>query len=167
MNCPFIKIAREATLHYITSGHNILMLFLIYINDVPRVSNKVFSLMFADDSNIFIEGNAILKIQNELNTEMMKISSWLKANKLSLNINKTHYMLFKGRRAIKDEISIKIDQTQIKQTQCTQFLGVQIDDKITWKNHIIYTSKKVARVADGHLTTIYSLWCFLVFLPHF
>ena len=54
-------------------------------------------------------------------------------------------MLFKGKRAIKDEISIKIDQTQIKQTQCTKFLGVQIDDKITWKNHIIHTSKKDAR----------------------
>ena len=95
--------------------------------------------MFADDSNTLIEGNYILKIQNELNTEMTKISSWLKANKLSLNINKTHYMLFKGKRAIKDEISIKIDQTQIKQTQCTKLLGVQIDDNITWKNHIIYT----------------------------
>ena len=47
------------------------LLFLIYINDLPRVSNKVFSLMFADDSNIFVEGNDILKIQNELNTEMM------------------------------------------------------------------------------------------------
>ena len=52
-------------------------------------------------------------------------------------------MLFKGKSAIKDEISI--DQTQIKQTQCTKCLGVQIDDKITWKSHIIYTSKKVAR----------------------
>ena len=51
--------------------------------------------MFADDSNIFIEGNDIIKIQNELNTEMMKISSWLKANKLSLNINKTHYIYSK------------------------------------------------------------------------
>ena len=95
--------------------------------------------MFADDSNIFIEGNDILKMQNELNREMTKISSWLKANKLALNINKTHYMLFKGKRAIKDKISIKIDQAQIKQTQCTKFLGVQIDDKIIWKNHIIYT----------------------------
>ena len=54
-------------------------------------------------------------------------------------------MLFKGKRKIKDEINIKIDHTQIKQTQCTKFLGVQIDDKITWKNHIIYISKKVAR----------------------
>ena len=81
-------------------------------------------------TNLF-KGNDILKIQNELNTEMMKISSWLKANKLSLNINKAHYMLFKGKGAIKDGISIKIDQTQIKQTQCTTSLGVQIDGKIT------------------------------------
>ena len=114
------------------------LLFLIYINDLPKVSNKVLPLMFADDSNIFIEGNNILTMQNELNMEMIKISSWLKANKLSLNIYKTHFMLFKGKRKIKDEINIKIDHTQIKQTQCTKFLGVQIDDKITWKNHIIY-----------------------------
>ena len=94
--------------------------------------------MFADDSNIFIEGNNKLTMQNELNMEIIKISSWLKANKLSLNINKTHYMLFKGWRKIKDEINIKIDHTEIKQTQCIKSLGVQIDDKITWKNHIIY-----------------------------
>ena len=101
--------------------------------------------MFADDSNIFMEGNKILTMQNELNMEMIKMSSWLKANKLSLNINRTHFMLFKGKGKIKDEINIKIDHTQIKQTQCTKFLGVQIDDKITWKNHIMYISRKVAR----------------------
>ena len=60
-------------------------------------------------------------MQNELNIAMMNISSWLKANKLSLNINKTHLMLFKGKRKIKDEINIKIDHTHIKQTQCTKF----------------------------------------------
>ena len=123
-------------------------LFLIYINDLSKVSNKMFPLMFADDSNIFIEGNNILTMQNELNMEMIEISSWLKADKLSLYINKTHYMLFKGKRKIRDEINIKIDHTQIKQTQCSKLLGVQIDDKITWQNHIyiyIYTSKKVTR----------------------
>ena len=99
--------------------------------------------MLADDSNIFFEGYDILTVENELNTEMITISSWLKANKLSLNINKTHYMLFKEGRTINDEISIKIDHTQIKQIQCTKFVGVQIDDKITWTNHIIYTSKRL------------------------
>ena len=54
--------------------------------------------MFADDSNIFIEGNYILKMQNELNTETIENSSWLKANKLSLNIDKTYNMVFKGKR---------------------------------------------------------------------
>ena len=111
-------------------------LFLIYINDLSKVSNKVFPLMFADDSNIFIEGNNILTMQNELNMEMIEISSWLKADKLSLYINKTHYMLFKGKRKIRDEINIKIDHTQMKQTQCSKLLGVQIDDKITWQDHI-------------------------------
>ena len=95
--------------------------------------------MFADDSSIFIEGNDILKMQNELNTEMAKMSSWLKANKLSLDINKTNYMLFKGRREIKNGVSLNIDHTPKKLTQCTKYLDVQIDDMIAWKNHIIYT----------------------------
>ena len=98
--------------------------------------------MFADDSNILIEGNNIITMQYELNMEMIKIWSRLKANKLFLNINNTHYMLFKGKRKIKDEMNIKINHTQIKQTQCTKFLDVQIDDKITWKNHIIYIYQK-------------------------
>ena len=97
------------------------LLFLIYINDPPKVSNKVFPLMFADDSNIFIEGNNILTMQNELNMVMIKISSWLKANKLSLNINKTHFMLFKGKRKIKYEINIKIDHTQITKHNVLNF----------------------------------------------
>ena len=54
------------------------LLFLIYINDLPKASNKVFLLMFADDSNISIEGHNILTLQNELNIEMIKMSSWLK-----------------------------------------------------------------------------------------
>ena len=59
------------------------LLFLMYINDLPKVANKVFPLMFADDFNIFIEGNNIFTKQNELNMEMIKLSSWLKANNLS------------------------------------------------------------------------------------
>ena len=55
-------------------------LFLSHKNVLPKVSNKVFPLLFADDSNIFIEGNNILTMQNELNMEMIKVSSWLKAN---------------------------------------------------------------------------------------
>ena len=54
------------------------LLFLIYINDLPKASNKVFLLMFADDSNISIDRQNILTLQNELNIEMIKMSSWLK-----------------------------------------------------------------------------------------
>ena len=68
------------------------LLFLMYINCLPKVSNKVFPMMFADYSNIFIEGNYILTMRNELNMEMIKISFWLNANKLPLNINNTHYI---------------------------------------------------------------------------
>ena len=75
--------------------------------------------MFADDINIFIQGKDISQMQNDMNEEMIKISAWLKINKLSLNIDKTHFMLFKGKRIIRKGIEIKIDDKIINQVSET------------------------------------------------
>ena len=121
------------------------LLFLVYINDLPLVSQKLFPLMFADDTNIFIQGKDISQIQNDMNEEMIKISAWLKINKLSLNIDKTHFMLFKGKRKIRKGIEIKIDNRMINQVSETKFLGIYIDENLSWKSHIQNITKKVAR----------------------
>ena len=91
--------------------------------------------MFADDTNIFIQGKDISQIQNDMNEEMIKISAWLKINKLSLNIDKTHFMLFKGKK-IRKGIKIKIDDKVINQVSETKFLGICIDENLSWKSHI-------------------------------
>ncbi len=74
------------------------LLFLIYINDLSQVSNKHFAVLFADDSNMFITGKNILELAKSMNEELQKVSQWLKTNKLSLNIPKTHYMVFSNIR---------------------------------------------------------------------
>ena len=101
--------------------------------------------MFADDTNIFIQGKDISQIQNDMNEEMIKISAWLKINKLSLNIDKTPFMLFKGKRKIRKGIEIKIDDRIINQVSETKFLGIYIDENLSWKSHIQKITKKVAR----------------------
>ena len=68
------------------------LLFLIYINDSPYVSNLFMSILFADDTNLFVLVE--YSIVNVKNDEMSKVSSWVEANKLSLNIDKTNVMLF-------------------------------------------------------------------------
>ena len=62
------------------------LLFLIYINDLSAVSQVTFPVMSADDTNFFIQGENLEKMENDLNIELEKLTIWLKTNKLSLNI---------------------------------------------------------------------------------
>ena len=62
------------------------LLFIIYTNDFSRPSELLFSILFADDTSVFIEGTNYDKIIDILNTQMKRIDIWLKSNKLSINI---------------------------------------------------------------------------------
>ena len=73
------------------------IVFLLYINDLATVSNAYFPILFADDTNIFITGKSIEEMCTKINDELEKIQGWLNYNKLSLNVLKTHYMLFAPR----------------------------------------------------------------------
>ena len=71
------------------------MLFIIYINDIISVCDKIQPTLFADDTNLLIsmEKAAITEFGNDM--ELNRIDMWLKVNKLSLNLDKTHCMPFK------------------------------------------------------------------------
>ena len=70
-------------------------------------------------------------MEDELNTELSKISTWLKTNKMSLNIGKTHFMLFTNKKRKDHDINIMIDGTKIEEVKKTKFLGVIIDNKLS------------------------------------
>ena len=70
------------------------LLFILYINDLAGVSEKLFTILFADDTTILIEGTQVNSMITALNSELAKLTDWLKANKLSINVSKTHYMVF-------------------------------------------------------------------------
>ena len=70
------------------------LLFLIYVNDLYKCSEKLNPVMFADDTNLFISGINVDDLFSDMNCELNKISLWFKANKLSLNLTKTKYALF-------------------------------------------------------------------------
>ncbi len=67
------------------------LLFLIYINDLATVSEKLFSLLFADVTNIFLSRNNLKEMTETFNWVLTKIHKWLQVNKLSINIDKTNY----------------------------------------------------------------------------
>ena len=76
------------------------LLFLIYINDLASVSSDLYSILFADDTNVFVTGDNLQSITAKMNDGLNNIVDWLCANRLSLNINKTKFMVFKPRRRI-------------------------------------------------------------------
>ena len=70
------------------------ILFLIYINDIVNISKILFPILFADDSNVFLAGKNPNDMIIKMNVELEKLVKWLQANKLSLNVKKTHFMFF-------------------------------------------------------------------------
>ena len=122
------------------------LLFLLYINDLAYVSPRLFAILFADDSNFFCTGKNIDTLIDTVNCELKSIVSWLNANKMSLNVDKTHFMIFKSRwKKISREKDIIINGSVISEVASTKFLGVIIDSHLTWKPHIDYVSKKIAK----------------------
>ena len=76
------------------------LLFLVDINDVCSVCKHTFPILFADDTNLFSSGKEIKTLETNINSEISDISIWLKVNKLSLNVKKTHYMIFRKHKKI-------------------------------------------------------------------
>jgi hypothetical protein len=70
------------------------LLFLLYINDMVNVSEILFYILFADDTSLFIQGKSLDQMVVSLNNELTRLSTWLNANKLSLNIKKTNFIIF-------------------------------------------------------------------------
>ena len=81
----------------------------------------------------------------KINDELKDIVIWLRTNKLWLNINKTHYMLFSNKIVAQPNITIEIDKQLITCVTKTKLLGVIIDNKLSWKEHIPYVCGKVAK----------------------
>ena len=121
------------------------LLFSLYINDLSSVSKSCFSVLFSDNTNVFIKGKTLQELCNRLNYELSNIRNWLSCNKLSLNALKTHYIICTPRNKIVDSIDIKINNTSIERVYNTKFLGVHIDSQLRWKKQIDYTCKKLSK----------------------
>ena len=124
------------------------LLFLIYINDLQYVSDVLSVILFADDTSLFLSGKNVVVINQMINTEMEKVQSWFLANKLQINYTKTNYMIFKSRNMNVDGnlVHIRFNDTTIQRVKSTKFLGVIIDESLSWKDHINHISLKISRM---------------------
>lgn len=150
------------------------ILFLLFINDLPRCSNELEFLLFADDTNIFLQGRDIYNLQAVANRTLVSVSNWLKSNKLTLNLNKTQFMISQPLMTQPITIDIKIDNIKLKQIDSVKFLGVVIDSQLKWKPQIDELKDKLSKITgivyrirnhvnEANLKLIY----FALVYPHF
>jgi len=132
------------------------LLFLVFINDLPNASNLFKYTLFADDSTLSASFNRNDDIAGTINAELVNVNSWLKANKICINANKTKYILFTYRKNIVLP-PILINNDRIGEVNHIKFLGILFDKNLTFKNHVDYISAKVSR----SIGVIYKLSFFL------
>lgn len=119
------------------------LLFIIYINDLPKAVKQPMSL-FADDSTVTITCNNIDTYKIDIKDALTSIINWLDNNNLKININKTKIIHFRQREnAASTNLDIKYINNTIEEVDTTKFLGIQIDNKLNWKPQVESLCKKI------------------------
>ena len=123
------------------------LLFPIYINDIVNSSNLFRFSLFADDTVATLSGKNLQTLVSSVNREISNVSLWFKVNKLSLNLSKTNYIIFRTRkRRVPTHLpELLIDDAIINKVDNVKFLGLTIIEYLDWSTHISVISKSVAR----------------------
>ena len=122
------------------------LLFILYVNDLPSVSSILSTVMFADDTSMFLAHDDLKHLEYIVNIELAKVVEWLNVNKLSINVGKTHAMLFTNRNINSlPPIHISIQHTDVQFVSKISFIGILIDNKLSWRDHILKISNKIAK----------------------
>ena len=128
------------------------LLYLIYVNDIGNSCDGNI-LSFADDTTLFLSHSNIGKLYELANKQINDLFEWFCSNKLSLNAKKTKYIIIKPQNMKCDltNVSIKIKGTCLERIgndcneKTTKFLGMYIDENLSWKHHLSQLNKKVSK----------------------
>ena len=108
------------------------LLFLLYINDLPNISNQLDFFLFADDTNIYVEADNLDSIEKIMNKELNKLQEWLFTNRLALNVSKTNFTIFSPPNKPLKNITLLIRKKAIEQKEYVKYLGILIDSKLSF-----------------------------------
>ena len=133
------------------------LLFILYINDIPNISKDCTFILYADDANILISGRTVAEIEEKFKSLAKNLEIWVSTNGLALNLKKTNYMIFSNSRLHSMPFIPRISNYDIERKSTCRFLGVIIDETLTWKEHILAIKAKMSR----YVGILYKLKAFL------
>jgi hypothetical protein len=100
--------------------------------------------LFADDISIIYTNRNFIDFQNKFNEVFDILNNWFEINLLALNFNKMFYMQFNSKNGKTNNISMNYNNNHITSTQSVKFLGLIIDNTLSWKVHIDYLRTKLS-----------------------
>ena len=122
------------------------LLFLIYINDLPEVSSKLFSVLYADDTCLSLSNHDYNQLIADFNIELEKVNIWLVKNRLSLNVAKTITINFSKRKNnINSSNTLKLNGLHLNYHNEVKYLGMIIDRNLSFKPFIDKISSKISK----------------------
>ena len=119
-------------------------LFSLYVNDMHRSSEKLNFVHFADDTTVYMSGCDLNQLCEEVSIELGKVEKWMKANRLSLNVQKTSFMVFTHRPIKSEDLVIEIGGMRVQNVRAAKFLGVTVDDRLSYNQHVSELSWKLS-----------------------
>ena len=118
------------------------LLFILYTNDIPYCLKTCKCILFADDTTVYVSGHRKSSLFTDMKNDLDSLIDWFRANKLSLNISKTNYVLFRPDKRMKmidhedvDKYNLTFGNDVLEEKYVVKFLGVKIDNHLKWNDH--------------------------------
>jgi hypothetical protein len=122
------------------------LLFILYINDMHNAVKNSTVYHFADDTNLLCSHKNPKTLRKLVNDDLRVLFTWLCSNRLSLNVAKTEFVIFKPPRCpLSERITLKLNGKTLYESKKIKYLGLILDDKLTWSAHVHELSKKINR----------------------
>ena len=121
--------------------------FTLYIKDLPSCNWFSKPRMYEDDTTLTSSAEDRCVLEHKMYYDMNLIQSWLSANKLTLNVKKTNYILIGSQfqlSQINSNFTVKVKNTPLERVIKHISLGVQIDESLNWRPHIYTISRKIS-----------------------
>ena len=136
-----------------------LFLFLIYVNDLPSVMQTV-PRFFVDDTALLTTENNVDNLQHSTNLDMSRVSNWMFANNLVVNKAKIVALLvFPQTRKSTTLLTLNFDNQIVQPSESAKYLGIFVDEHLSFKPHVIFLEKKIARSIGVFAKLSYYLPC--------
>ena len=120
------------------------LIFIIFTNDLHKQLMSSSSLLFADDTTLYMTHRNLRYLKWCMEEDMKRLITWFKANKLTLNLSKTECILFQ-KNGQRQSITLEINNIQITNTKDVKFLGMWINEYLNWQSHITKLTLKLTR----------------------